>query len=94
MDLIELDTPVIPGETVLTSGLQDSLYPEGLVVGTVSGIEAQPVEGRQLVKVDPAVDLDRVRFAEVLLFRPGDQAEVGTAPVSGLDQAPVTTVAP
>ena len=92
IDLIELDTPVIPGETVLTSGLQDSLYPEGLVVGTVSGVEAQPVEGRQLVKVDPAVDLDRVRFAEVLLFRPGDQAEVGTVPVPGLDRPPVTTV--
>ena len=72
----------------LTAGLQGSPYPEGLVVGTVAGVDARPVEGRQLVLVDPAPDLERLRFATVLLFRPGQQFETGVAPPPGVEQGP------
>ena len=90
IDLVELDSPITPGESVLTAGLQGSPFPEGLVVGTVAGVDARPVEGRQLVLVDPSADLERLRFAAVLLFLPGDQFETGIVPPPGVEFEPVT----
>jgi len=70
VDLISLDTPVLLGESVVTSGLQGSAYPEGLLVGTVVGVRPEPVADSQALELEPAVDAERVRFATVLLFEP------------------------
>jgi cell shape-determining protein MreC len=70
VDLISLETPVLPGESVVTSGIQGSQYPEGLLVGTVVDVDALPIADSQVVMVRPAAAADGLRFATVLLFEP------------------------
>ena len=70
VDLISLETPVLPGESVVTSGIQGSQYPEGLLMGTVVDVDPLPIADSQVVMVRPAADADGLRFATVLLFEP------------------------
>ena len=70
VSFIELDTVVIPGETVVTSGFQGSTFPEGLLIGTVVDVVPNAVQGTQRISVHPAADLDRLRWVQVLLFYP------------------------
>jgi rod shape-determining protein MreC len=70
VSFIELDTVVIPGETVVTSGFQGSSFPEGLLIGTVVDVVPNAVQGTQRITVHPAADLDRLRWVQVLLFYP------------------------
>ena len=78
---IEATTVVIPGETVLTSGLEGSVYPPGIVVGTVVSSTVDPISQRQEVLVAPAPDLERIRVVSVILWDPEperqDQAPFG-----------------
>ncbi|WP_419855986.1 rod shape-determining protein MreC [Candidatus Poriferisodalis sp.] len=67
---IELETVVIPGETVVTSGFAGSTFPAGLLVGTVTDVEPDAVRGAQRVTVHPAADLERLRWVQVLLYEP------------------------
>ena len=67
---IELETVVIPGETVVTSGFDGSTFPAGLLVGTVTDVEPDAVRGAQRVAVHPAADLTRLRWVQVLLYEP------------------------
>ena len=67
---IELETVVIPGETVVTSGFEGSTFPAGLLVGTVTDVAPDAVRGAQQVTVHPAADLTRLRWVQVLLFEP------------------------
>ncbi|HYI62038.1 MAG TPA: rod shape-determining protein MreC [Acidimicrobiales bacterium] len=64
---ITATTPVERGEDLVTSGLERSNYPAGIPVGTV--IDVQPTEDQveQALNVEPAADLDAVRFVIVLL---------------------------
>ena len=68
VSFIELDTVVIPGETVVTSGFQGSTFPEGLLIGTVVDVVPNAVQGTQRITIHPAADLDRLRWVQVLLF--------------------------
>ena len=70
VSFIELDTVVIPGETVVTSGFQWSTFPEGLLIGTVVDVVPNAVQGTQRITIHPAADLDRLRWVQVLLFDP------------------------
>ena len=70
VDFIDLETVVIPGESVVTSGLEGSVFPEGLLVGTVVDSRPLPVLERQEVTVAPAADLERLSFVQVILYRP------------------------
>ncbi len=67
---IELETVVIPGETVVTSGFAGSTFPAGLLVGTVTDVEPDAVRGAQRVTVHPAADLERLRWVQVVLYEP------------------------
>ncbi len=67
---IELETVVIPGETVVTSGFEGSTFPAGMLVGTVTDVEPDAVRGAQRVTVHPAADLERLRWVQVLLYEP------------------------
>lgn len=67
---IELETVVIPGETVVTSGFAGSTFPAGLLVGTVTHVVPDAVRGAQRVTVHPAADLTRLRWVQVLLYEP------------------------
>ena len=70
VSFIELETVVIPGETVVTSGFAGSTFPAGLLVGTVTDVEPDAVRGAQRVTVHPAADLTRLRWVQVLLYEP------------------------
>ena len=80
IQFVDLDTVVVPGESVVTSGLDGSLFPSGILVGTVITARPDPVTGFQEVDIAPVVDTDRLSLVQVVLF---------TAPV--IDNRPTTT---
>ena len=57
---------VTPGDRVITSGL-DSMYPKGLLVGTVTEVSRQTETSSQYIVVSPLVDFTRIE--EVLVLR-------------------------
>ena len=66
VDLIELATKVGEGELVVTSGLQQSVFPPGIPVGRVRGAQADPGTLQQEVQLDPLVDVRRLQYVRVL----------------------------
>ncbi len=62
------DTSLVAGDTVVTSGL-GGIYPEGLLIGTVSEIQSDPMGYSQYAVIDTAVDFEKIR--EVLVIRSG-----------------------
>ncbi len=56
---------VMHGATVVTSGLQ-SLYPQGILIGRVRGIQSHPYEPTLEVLVNPSVDLSRLEYLFVI----------------------------
>lgn len=65
---------IVPGDEVITSGL-DSLYPKGLIVGTVQEVSRQSDVSDQYVVVSPAVDFERIE--EVLVLQTTIETAVG-----------------
>ena len=57
---------VTPGDRVITSGL-DSMYPKGLLVGTVSEVSRQTETSSQYIVVTPLADFNHIE--EVLVLR-------------------------
>jgi rod shape-determining protein MreC len=70
VDLIDPATKVAEGEVVVTSGLQQSLFPPGIPVGTVRTAKVAPGALAQEVTLDPVVDLRRLSFLKVLQWSP------------------------
>jgi rod shape-determining protein MreC len=66
MDYVVNDEKVAPGETILTSGL-DQVFPKDLPVGTVRF--TRPAYPFQRIEVRPAVRLDRLEDVLVVLQR-------------------------
>ncbi len=93
VSFIELDTVVIPGETVVTSGFQGSSFPEGLLVGTVVEVEPNAVQGTHRVTVRPAAELTRLRWVSVVLYEPAapEPVIVDRTPDAPPDTVPVDT---
>lgn len=70
VDGIDPETKVTEGEVVVTSGLQQSLYPPNIPVGTVAEARRERGELQKFVTVEPAVDMDRLSFVSVLQWSP------------------------
>ncbi len=70
IDLVQLESEVQPGEAVVTSGLQQSVFPPEVPVGRVRSARVPPGGLKQEVTVDPVVDLERLEFVKVLQWRP------------------------
>ena len=66
LGLIDVDTDVVAGELVVTSGVDDSFFPGGIPLGSVVTAASAEGELEQEIAVAPVVDLDRLRFVEVL----------------------------
>lgn len=66
VDLVEADTDAVKGELVVTSGLQQSVFPPGIPVGTVLSSELPPGGLQREVSLDPVADLRRLAFVKVL----------------------------
>ena len=70
VDLIDPSTKVEIGEVVVTSGLQQSVFPPGIPVGRITKAEARPGDLEQTVEITPVVDLRRLAFLTVLQWSP------------------------
>jgi rod shape-determining protein MreC len=68
--LIDPATKVGKGEVVVTSGLQQSVFPPGIPVGKVGAARTPPGALQQEVTIDPVVDLRRLEFVTVLQWSP------------------------
>ncbi len=76
--LLRLDE-VQEGDLVVTSGF-DSVFPGGLLVGTVSNLRKRPSGVFQEVQIVPAVDLSRVEEVVLLESPPPPAAELEGPP--------------
>ena len=90
VSFIELDTVVIPGETVVTSGFQGSTFPRRATHRHRVDVVPSAVQGTQRITVHPAADLDRLRWVQVLLFYPEAPEPVIVDRCPG-DNTPATT---
>jgi cell shape-determining protein MreC len=54
---------------VVTSGLQDSVFPPDIPVGRVRASKVQAGALSQDVTIDPVVDFTRIEFVKVLLWK-------------------------
>lgn len=86
-DLIDPASVVERDEVVVTSGLQQGLFPAGIPVALVKSAKSEPGALRQDVTLTPVVDLDRLAYVKVLQYLPpGDgepQAPVEPTPQGG-----------
>jgi len=70
IEFIDARTQVRRGEPVVTSGLQNSIFPPSIPVGRVESATVPVGSVEQEVTVEPAVDLDRLVFVKVLQWSP------------------------
>ena len=70
MSLVEPTTEVKVGDSIVTSGLQQSEYPQGLPVGRVRSSSRDDSGLTQVVRVRPVVNLKRLSFVRVLQWSP------------------------
>ncbi len=70
LDYVDLASEVSKGETVVTSGLQQSVFPPGIPIGKVVAATSGAGSLHQDVTVEPAVDLRRLTFVKVLQWSP------------------------
>lgn len=68
LDLVDRETPVRPGEQVVTSGL-GGVYPSGIPVGVVARVVPDEVGPQKQILVRPTVDF--TSLSEVLIVIPG-----------------------
>ncbi|HWW54687.1 MAG TPA: rod shape-determining protein MreC [Acidimicrobiales bacterium] len=70
MDPLAKDTPVNVGDVVTTSGLQQSIFPPQIPVGTVLSVSTEPGALLKTVRITPIVDLRRLTFVKVVQWSP------------------------
>ena len=70
VDLIEPETKLQKGDVMVTSGLDQSVFPPQIPVGTVVASGAGIGALQQDVTLDPVVDLERLTFVKVLQWSP------------------------
>jgi rod shape-determining protein MreC len=75
---LDADAVVAIGDPVVTSGLENSSFPEGLSVGRVVEVEQQPAGLGTTVRVEPYSQFDALEFVQVLLWVPGQGPVVVT----------------
>jgi rod shape-determining protein MreC len=86
---LDANAAVAVGDDVVTSGLENSSFPEGLGVGRVVEVEQQPGGLGTIVRVDPWTDFGGLEYVTVLRWVPG-QGPVTTTTTT----TTTTTVAP
>ena len=64
MKYIDGDGNVGIGDKVYTAGGKDSIYPSGLLIGTVSSVDIDTITGEMVATVKPEVD-----FVELEMLR-------------------------
>ena len=70
VDMVDTASKVDRGEVVVTSGLQNSVFPPGIPVGKVVAATTSSGALQQDVTVAPTADLRRITFVKVLQWAP------------------------
>ena len=70
IDLIASGTDVKRGEAVVTSGLQQSVFPPSIPIGKVRTIKKNQSALLQDITLEPVVDLKRLTFVKVVQWSP------------------------
>jgi rod shape-determining protein MreC len=71
VDFVDPNADVTVGEIVSTAGVQNSPFPGGIPVGTVSKVSRTPGDLQQDVVVKPLVDFSGLDYVKVLRPSPG-----------------------
>ncbi|NLD60192.1 MAG: rod shape-determining protein MreC [Clostridiales bacterium] len=82
---------IVPGDNLITSGT-DSLYPKGLLVGTVTAVSRNAGPEGNYVLVRPAADFQHIE--EVLILRTVIETDEELNPVPSPPAKPVITATP
>lgn len=91
LDLDDPDAAVEVGDDVVTSGLENSDFPEGLSVGRVVDVEDEAGRLGKTLRVEPWTDFDQVEFLRVLLWVPGSGPVVSTTTTTTTTTVPMET---
>jgi rod shape-determining protein MreC len=70
VDLVDPATKIKVGDILVTSGLQQQRFPKDIPVGRVRRVALPPGALQQDVALDPAVDLTRLEFVQILQWSP------------------------
>ena len=73
VELLEASSIATAGEVVVTSGLQQSVFPPGIPVGLVKSKGYKEGPERKGVTLLPAVDMARLTFVKVLIWPGADE---------------------
>ena len=78
------DPPIKVGDVVVTSGEEQSDFPEGLMVGTITKIEPEQAGLGTIVRVKPFTNFNALEYVTVLKWIPG-QGPVTTTTTTTTD---------
>jgi rod shape-determining protein MreC len=67
---VSSDRLVLPGQIVVTSGLQGSPYPPGIPIGTITAVNADDAAREKNLDITMLADLYDLSFASVVLYEP------------------------
>ncbi len=69
VEYVGINTKIFPGELVVTSGLQNSVFPPGIPVGKVVSARVTPSSLSQQIKVKPLVNTNTLEFVSILKWK-------------------------
>jgi rod shape-determining protein MreC len=65
---------IVKGDLVFTAGGNDSLAPPDIPIGTVENVINRSSSEGPLLEVQPSVELDRLHFVSIIIYRPSAEA--------------------
>lgn len=71
LDFVDPDATVVPGELVVTAGLQNAVYPAGIPVARVVSVKKTPGDLSQTIRLRPLANVSRLEFLKVLKWTGG-----------------------
>jgi rod shape-determining protein MreC len=89
---------IAPGDVVMTAGLDlgeiESMYPRGLLIGTVVEVDDDPAKVVKSAVLQPATDLERLQQVLVLIDERRPRGRATPEPPVGVTPEPVASAAP
>jgi rod shape-determining protein MreC len=70
VELVPANLKLNTGDTLVTSGLQNEIFPKDIPVGKISRVKQSPGALQEDVSMSPLVQPDKLQFVQVLLWSP------------------------
>jgi rod shape-determining protein MreC len=90
---LDADVQVSVGDEVVTSGLENSSFPEGISVGRITKVEHEADRLGVVAHVRPWTDFDSLEYVTVLRWVPGQGPVVSTTTTTTTPAAPTSAPA-